>query len=80
MLMVRDAKRKGPKMTTASKKKLIRVYIGNRQAVGQRCGWGEGCTREQAIQNAIELAGGEARNAKYDVQSGMVWYDGGCIL
>lgn len=58
----------------------IKVHIGNRDALGQSCGYGEGRTREEAVAKAIELAGGSAKNASYDSQSGMVWFDGGCYL
>lgn len=61
-----------------SQTKTVRVYIGNRQVTGQRCGWGEGRTKEEAIANAIERAGGERFGAAYDQQSDMVWFDGGC--
>lgn len=57
----------------------VRIYIGNRAVIGQQCGWAEAQTKPEAIAKAIALAGGADRNASYDKQTNMVWFDGRCF-
>ena len=65
---------------TSSRRKLCRVACGNRQVIHQHCGYGIGKTKAEAIADAIERLGGESTDARYDKQTDMVWFNGGCLL
>lgn len=52
---------------------MVKVYLLNHNVVGQRCGWGEGETRQDAINDALELAKSRGHtDALYNPISGFV--------
>jgi hypothetical protein len=55
----------------------FKIYLCNVKIIGQRCGFGEGSTRQDAIADALDQAKARDKNAKYNANTGSVDFDGG---
>jgi hypothetical protein len=49
-----------------AKPRYFKVYLRNLQTLGAMCGYGEGKTKEEAVQRALDMARQSDPNAKYD--------------
>lgn len=59
--------------------KMFKVYLCNVKVIGQRCGFGEGATRESAIADALVQAKARDENAKYNPNTGTVDFDSATV-
>lgn len=55
----------------------FKIYLCNVKVIGQRCGFGEGSTRQAAIADAMIQAKARDENAKYNQNTGTVDFNGG---
>ena len=53
---------------------MYRIYLVNLRSLGTSCGYGEGPTRQEAINNALEKARERDPNAVYDESSNQVLF------
>ena len=56
---------------------MVRIYLVNVQTLGAYCGYGQGETREEAIEDALRIARQYDPDAYYNAQAGCVCFAGG---
>lgn len=57
--------------------KTFKIRLTNVQTLGARCGYGQGRTQEEAIEDALKEARRSDPNAYYDERSDTVCFRGG---